>query len=561
MKKVLLLVTVITANAFAAERKELMPLIEAAVAAQSNAYIEARERITAFDETAIPILGMIAKDNSLPWQQRLVARICYERMDRKGDIEKLLAMDWYRHPNFDPKWKEFITGPELFMGKMVVPELKAAGLWYYCLELVWKMTDEKPKLWADRGKNRYHWIHWCVTAVKDNPEERIWFLRVCADVLETAPPHPLADWLRPVLSNEKTPDVVPLLFRYCINKDTEIGPWFYDILKYADTRSLDVLEAYISTKPNSDYHNGAFRLVRERPVPPAPEPPFRLGTVKTSGRSRVEIKNALFDTSFNIQLTALAISGGTNYLDWRNTFLASKNRVLPKLKRVALDETQPWSLRLTARICYERITRGEDIQALLQTDWKKLGVSDALSEEEVAQIVLPVLRKFGLWHYCLEQEWKEANEIPPETGLAVLDKNWGRWCTQLVDGESERYWLHHICADVLTRRPGTVGGYPSLWYMDKGVADDYFFPYSIPPEGGLVEFYIPDGITIGQILNTQDDARRKEKENPLLYERRVYAQRAVKEIRERMEKILQSFSPDSDTQTPSFRLGMNIIQN
>ena len=178
MKKVLLLfVTMITASAFAVERKELVSLIEEASGKRESAYLEARGRIIAYGADALPLLADLAMDESLSWQQRLVSRICYERIERKDDIGKLLATDWYKHPKFNPDSHRLITGPEPTLGTIIIPEMKDAGLWYHCLEVVWKMTGEKGNCIGDADL----WTYWCTAAVKDNPEERVWFLRVCRD--------------------------------------------------------------------------------------------------------------------------------------------------------------------------------------------------------------------------------------------------------------------------------------------------------------------------------------------------------------------------------------------
>ena len=134
MKKTLLFVTMMAVNAFAVERKQLMPLIEEASVRRESAYLEVRNKIVAYGADAIPVLGIVAVDETLPWQQQLVARICYERIERKGDIERVITFDWYNHPDFDPKWNLLITGPEIDMGEMVIVDLKRDGLWYYYLE-------------------------------------------------------------------------------------------------------------------------------------------------------------------------------------------------------------------------------------------------------------------------------------------------------------------------------------------------------------------------------------------------------------------------------------------
>ena len=283
MKKVLALFVMMTANVFAVEKKELMPLIEEASTKRESAYLEVRNRIAALGTNALPLLADIAVDEALPWQQRLVARICYERIERKEEIKKLIETDWYKHPDFNPEWRQFLPGPEGHMGGLVMPALKEAG-WYYCLEFAWKDTGEKGNI---IDKRLDLWAYWCVLAVKDNPEERIWFLRVCAELTENTPPDPIPPlpriyWLHQTLLREKKADVVPVIFQYLSlrnRQSNEIGPWFDEVLGYADSRSADALEAFVASRQKSEGFAPELATVRTRTAPPpAPEPPFRLGT-------------------------------------------------------------------------------------------------------------------------------------------------------------------------------------------------------------------------------------------------------------------------------------------
>ena len=280
MKRILTLGILVTINAFSIERKELLSLIEDASVKRESAYVEVRNKIVGYDTNALPLLVEFAMDEFLPWQQQLVARICYERILRKEEIEKVIATNWYAHPKFNPEWNEYRSGPERNMKDMVVGELKAVGLWYYYLELEWKMTGEKAET---RGNNTDRWISWCTLAVKDNPEERIWFLRVCADLMETTPSHPRSSLLYSYLLDAKNPDAVPLLLQhfdmYMKSKPVEFDPdtWPLEVEKYADARSADLFDAFLQT------HSNKFKLtaakIRARPAPtPTPEPSFRLGT-------------------------------------------------------------------------------------------------------------------------------------------------------------------------------------------------------------------------------------------------------------------------------------------
>jgi hypothetical protein len=184
-------------------------LIETAATATGKAYVEVRDEILGYGKDYHALLAAIAVDEVLPWQQQLVARICYERIERKEDTEKLLETNWHNHPDFNPGWNMLITGPDIRMGEIVIPDLKDAGLWYYYLELIWKMTGEKG------GISEKHipdlWARWCALAIKDNIEERVWFLRVCVDLM-TMPSLPSrVSWLQSTLLSEEKPDAAYVL--------------------------------------------------------------------------------------------------------------------------------------------------------------------------------------------------------------------------------------------------------------------------------------------------------------------------------------------------------------
>ena len=282
MKKILILVTVMTANAFAVERNDLMPLIAEASTNKETTYVEIRNKIVEHGTEAVPILGDIAVDENLSWQQQLVARICHERITQKEVIEKLLATDWYSHPKIDPDWPDLIIGKEGHIAdKIVKAEIRDAGVWHYCLELEWKMTGEKGNV-RERRQHCY-WTSACSFAVKDNPEERVWFLRVCDDLMATTPSPPRSPLLYSYLRREKKTDTVPLLLQhfdmYVKSNPAGFEPngWLLEVEKYADARSADLFDTFIQTHPNP--FNLTSDKIRARPAPPpVPEPPFRLGT-------------------------------------------------------------------------------------------------------------------------------------------------------------------------------------------------------------------------------------------------------------------------------------------
>jgi len=251
MKRTLLLVAILTATTgVAVERKQLMPLIESAVTNrgsayaevlplrppgppelvkaatnQESAYVQIRNKIVEYGKEALPLLAEIAVDESLPWQQQLVARICYERIKRKEDIDKLLAIDWYKYPNFGVNGINITGGLVAEDAKTVMSHLMEQGLWNYYLEVEWKATGEVGTL---EGEN---WFFCCTRVVKDSPE-RAWFLKVCDDLLVTAPP-PQLRRLSNILAHEEKSDTIDLREKYRskLSVLTSPSPSYRDLLE------------------------------------------------------------------------------------------------------------------------------------------------------------------------------------------------------------------------------------------------------------------------------------------------------------------------------------------
>jgi len=195
-----------TANLFAVEKQDIMPFITAASTATGKAYVEVRNKIVEYDVDALPLLDAIAIDETLTWQQQLVARICHERIGRKADIEKLLATDWRKHPNFSGKWFA-VVGLSIHAIEIITADLRDLGLWYYYLEVEWKTTGEVVNSGGD------DWTYLYTLTVKDSPE-RVWLLRVFDEMIETTPPPPRLHWLFTTLMNEQKNDTADVLEKY-----------------------------------------------------------------------------------------------------------------------------------------------------------------------------------------------------------------------------------------------------------------------------------------------------------------------------------------------------------
>ena len=291
MKRIsLLLATILPITALAVDQTELDAMLQTAATNQGGAYLAARNTVVNLGTNALPQLGQAAIDSKLPWQSRLVARICYEKILRQPEIAALTTTNWYAHPKFNPRWEMLHAGPETEMWKIVVPDLRNVGLWYYYLEIKWKQTGETPTrpLWRIAEA----WPQWCFKAVKDEPE-RVWFLRVCSELMaDPKYPGQLFLGLYDTLSRDKKSDTVPLLLQYfekynSLERGMEPYPGardegyrmrFAPIISFADSRHTDLLEKFISERPALASLTNQLAVVRARKVADEPEPPFRLGT-------------------------------------------------------------------------------------------------------------------------------------------------------------------------------------------------------------------------------------------------------------------------------------------
>jgi hypothetical protein len=311
-----LLLGIMSINAIAVDDSHLFGMLAAAATNRGNAYLEARAQILALGTNALPELGRYAIAADLTWQQRLAARICYEKLTRGADIDALMAYDWRKDKNYDKKWEQFITGPSIRMGAVVVPKCREFGLWYYYVELTWKETNELPvcgkclkplqeysnprerQAELERrgneglrscvhqdGRFRKEWPNWCLQVFTDEPEKYWRILAISERMIET--PFSLWHYDRYLqFIKEKDRETVPLLVQlydartkiYPSNREDWYREGFLQILEFADSRHADLLEKFISEKPALEPLKKRLAEVRARPAPsPVTEPPFRLG--------------------------------------------------------------------------------------------------------------------------------------------------------------------------------------------------------------------------------------------------------------------------------------------
>jgi hypothetical protein len=303
MKQLILLLWFLPLTAHALDGPQLVKLLATAAGATGQPYLEARQAILDLGTNALPLLARAATDPALTWQQRLAARICYERIARGADIEALRRYDWRADPQYDPKWEAPVVGVRCCLGKIAVPTFAARGLWYYYIELAWKDTKEcglpsDPSVPFDvrinnDGQHLSAWPAWCMAAVHGQPERhylvQALIERLSLDVSLSEPSD--ADLYRYLLDNKETDAVPVLVERYdAYDEHEEPGSgeafagaremtyrgMFEPIVSLADSRHAAQIEKFIAEKPALAPLQNKLAEVRQRPAHPLVEPPFRL---------------------------------------------------------------------------------------------------------------------------------------------------------------------------------------------------------------------------------------------------------------------------------------------
>lgn len=296
MKRIFLLFCLLPVAAQALDRPQLDKLLASAASVRGQSYLEARRAILDLGKDASPLLTQAASDPKLRWQQRLVARICYERTFRGDEIEALRRYDWRKHPQYDKRWEMSIVGARIRLGTIAVPKLVDAGLWYYYIELAWKGTEEyavEPfNPMNDTRILSESWLGWCMDAVRGQPEG-YYLVEALAERLEldASLSEPIdVNYYWHLLLNKET-NAVPVLVKQAENFVRRSGPStltpgevqtalefkLEKIMPFADSRHVDLIARFIEEHPALVSLKEKLAAVRARAAQPlAVEPPFRL---------------------------------------------------------------------------------------------------------------------------------------------------------------------------------------------------------------------------------------------------------------------------------------------
>jgi hypothetical protein len=119
-------------------------------------YVAVRDSIVAMGQSAVPELQAVVAAPASSWQERIMAGICLERIQRGDEIRAFVNYNWRNDPALrdEPDWNTRLGFPRKFFA-VSEARLLATGLKYYWLELLWKRISEHPRLdggrWHLRG--------------------------------------------------------------------------------------------------------------------------------------------------------------------------------------------------------------------------------------------------------------------------------------------------------------------------------------------------------------------------------------------------------------------------
>jgi hypothetical protein len=163
-----------------------------------------------------------------------------------------------------------------------------------------------------------------------------------------------------------------------------------------------------------------------------------------------------YDTLTNLLANA-AMAQSNAYIEVRTTIVDFGTNAIPSLAQAAVDQDLSWQQRLTARICYEHIERGDKIEELRRYNWREHPDFDLDWERSMAgpglkmsNLVISRMLQLGLWYYYIETTWKQTEEWPL-VRIRRIYEHWNPWCRAALKGQPEEPYIWLAIEDRLDR--------------------------------------------------------------------------------------------------------------
>ncbi|MBI5395660.1 MAG: hypothetical protein HZA91_10225 [Verrucomicrobia bacterium] len=281
--------------AIAANSATLHEQLREAATAEGTRYLTARGEITSQGKVVLPALHKAADDSALTWQQRLMARICCEWLERGTEIDALRKHSWETDPESDMWWKSprLVSraglGADLF--GLALQRFRERRLWYYYVEIIWKSTGEY-RIPRDSSFHGF-WPRYAHKALCGEPEF-YFVIRILRERLQRDPrlEHNDTRDARVELYERKTGEAIPellLTLKAChgIPADTQSAEWHTlqallasvdRLIRMARPQDADLISRYIAEYPQLQGLNPKVDALRKRPPVAEPaEPSFEPG--------------------------------------------------------------------------------------------------------------------------------------------------------------------------------------------------------------------------------------------------------------------------------------------
>ncbi len=266
--------------AYGAGQTDFSHMIRSAAESSGATYIVRRDAVVALGETALPWLAEAATDESLTWQERLTARICFERIAREDDIRELLGHDWQQHPNYQGGLVH-IVGRHVGMGQYVRPEMRKTGLWYTYIETVLKRTGEAAVPSFDK-KFDQSWPGWAKAVIWEEPE-RQYLMKHVIQRLDNKRDQVLHSMLSDGRISASPSALVKAIEDFSresgYKRYDEISDLLFTVISLADVSHHASLDSFLQRFPGrTRFLNHLEKVKTRKSSVLLKEPPFRLGT-------------------------------------------------------------------------------------------------------------------------------------------------------------------------------------------------------------------------------------------------------------------------------------------
>lgn len=159
------------------------------------------------------------------------------------------------------------------------------------------------------------------------------------------------------------------------------------------------------------------------------------------------------------------VAEGKDYLAQRDAIIkkatAGKTgeEFLEELKDVAMDELLSWQTRLMANICVERVKKGNEINELIEYDWRTHPEYNKVHKGSRAgpmryfgPVIYQDLKEKKMWFYYLELVWRDTGEYD----MSIPKIRYERWrgmSKKALTDSPESYYLIRILEKQISKDP------------------------------------------------------------------------------------------------------------